>query len=75
MRISRNVISKYLNPGKLVLDYFYGAGTIAVECKLSNRKFIALEINDKAIELEKENINFNVKPRCDCKTRAFWYAY
>lgn len=31
--IPRNIILKYSNPGELVLDYFCGAGTTAVECK------------------------------------------
>lgn len=72
--IPRNIILKYSNPGELVLDYFCGAGTTAVECKLLNRKCIAFDINDKAIELAKENVNFNVELRRNCKTRGFWYA-
>lgn len=59
--IPRNVILKYSNPGELVLDYFCGAGTTAVECKLLNRRCIALDINDKAIELAKENVSFNTE--------------
>ncbi len=58
--IPRNVILKYSKPGELVLDYFCGAGTTAVECKLLGRKCIAFDINDKAIELAKRNINFNI---------------
>lgn len=58
--IPRNVILKYSKPGELVLDYFCGAGTTAVECKLLNRRCLAFDINDKAIELAKENINFNI---------------
>jgi len=61
--IPRNVILKYSKPGELVLDYFCGAGTTAVECKLLNRKCIALDINSTAIELAKENINFNIESR------------
>jgi len=64
----------YINPGELVLDCFCGAGTMAVECKLLNRKCIAFDINDKAIKLAKENVNFNVESRRNCKTRGFWYA-
>lgn len=52
--IPRNVILKYSKPGELVLDYFCGAGTTAVECKLLGRRCIALDINDKAIELAKK---------------------
>jgi len=61
--IPRNVILKYSKPGELVLDYFCGAGTTAVECKLLGRRCIALDINDKAIELAKKNIDFNVSPQ------------
>ena len=57
--IPRNVILKYSKPGELVLDYFCGAGTTAVECKLLGRRCIAFDINDKAIELAKKNVDFN----------------
>jgi len=56
--IPRNVILKYSKPGELILDYFCGAGTTAVECRLLGRKCIAFDINDKAIELAKKNVNF-----------------
>lgn len=59
--IPRNVIFKYSKPNELVLDYFCGAGTTAVECKLLGRKCIALDINDKAIELAKKNVDFEVQ--------------
>jgi len=61
--IPRNVILKYSRPGELVLDYFCGAGTTAVECKLLGRRCIAFDINDKAIELVKKNVNFSVEPQ------------
>ncbi|GFP23204.1 hypothetical protein HKBW3S09_00671, partial [Candidatus Hakubella thermalkaliphila] len=57
--IPRNVILKYSNPAELVLDYFCGAGTTAVECKLLGRSCIAFDINNKAIELAKKNVDFN----------------
>lgn len=60
--IPRNVLLKYSKPGELVLDYFCGAGTTAVESKLLGRKSIAFDINDKAVELAKKNINFSVGP-------------
>lgn len=58
--IPRNVILKYSEPGELVLDYFCGAGTTAVEAKLLGRRCIAFDINDKAIELARKNIDFEV---------------
>ncbi len=57
------MILKYSKPGELVLDYFCGAGTTAVECKLLGRKCVALDINYKAIELAKKNIDFSVEPQ------------
>jgi DNA modification methylase len=59
--IPRNVILKYSYPDELVLDYFCGAGTTAVECKLLGRKCIAFDINDKAIELAKKNVGFSME--------------
>jgi len=59
--IPRNLILKYSNPDDIVLDYFCGAGTTAVECKLLGRKCIALDINDKAIELAKKNLDFDIE--------------
>jgi len=59
--IPRNVILKYSKPGETVLDYFCGAGTTAVECKLLGRRCMAFDINDKAIELAKKNISFSME--------------
>jgi DNA modification methylase len=59
--IPRNVILRYSKPGELVLDYFCGAGTTAVEAKLLGRRCLALDINDSAIELAKKNIDFSVE--------------
>jgi len=56
--IPRNIILKYSKQGDLVLDYFCGAGTTAVEAKLLGRRGIALDINPQAVELAKENSNF-----------------
>ncbi len=61
--IPRNVILRYSQPNELVLDYFCGAGTTAVECKLLGRRCIALDINDQAIELARRNLAFKVLPR------------
>ncbi len=56
--IPRNVILKYSKPGDVVLDYFVGGGTAAVEAKLLGRSCIARDINPAAIGLTKENLNF-----------------
>jgi DNA modification methylase len=43
--IPRNVILKYSRPGDLILDYFVGGGTTAIEAKLLGRRCIARDIN------------------------------
>lgn len=56
--IPRNIILKYSKPGDMVLDYFVGSGTTAVEAKLLGRRCIAKDINQVAIALTKENLDF-----------------
>ncbi len=58
--IPRNIILRYSKPGDLVLDMFCGAGTTAIEAKLLGRKCIASDINEKAIALARENLNFEI---------------
>ena len=49
--IPRNIILKYSKLGDVVLDYFVGGGTTAIEAKLLGRKCIARDINPSAVEL------------------------
>lgn len=60
--IPRNIILRYSRPGDIVLDIFCGAGTTAIEAKLLGRRCIASDINEKAIELAKENLDFQINP-------------
>lgn len=57
--IPRNVILKYSKPGDIVLDYFVGGGTTAVEAKLLGRRCIARDINPGAIGITLENLSFS----------------
>lgn len=57
--IPRNIILKYSKPGEVVLDYFVGGGTTAIEAKLLGRRCIAKDINPACVVLTKENIKFN----------------
>lgn len=57
--IPRNIILRYSKENDIVLDYFCGAGTTAIECKLLNRKFIGIDVNPKAIELARNNVDFD----------------
>ncbi|GAB4534425.1 MAG: hypothetical protein Kow0063_17500 [Anaerolineae bacterium] len=57
--IPRNVLLKYSKPGEVVLDYFVGGGTTAVEAKLLGRRCIARDINPGAVGLTRENLRFS----------------
>lgn len=56
--IPRNVILRYSRPGDVVLDYFVGSGTTAVEAKLLGRRCIARDVNPEAVRLTRENLCF-----------------
>lgn len=58
--VPRNVILKYSKQDDLVLDCFCGGGTTLIECKLLGRRSIGIDVNDKAIELARKNLNFEV---------------
>lgn len=58
--IPRNLILRYSRPYEVVLDYFCGGGTTAVEAKLLNRRCIARDINPDALVLTKENLDFQL---------------
>jgi len=57
--IPRNVILKYSKPGDLILDYFVGGGTTAIEAKLLGRRCIARDINPGAVGITLENLRFS----------------
>lgn len=56
--IPRNIILRYSELGDYVLDQFLGSGTTLVEAKLLNRRGIGIDINNKALEVAKCNLNF-----------------
>lgn len=60
--IPRNIILRYSRPGDLVLDYFVGGGTTAIEAKLLGRRCIARDINPHAVALTLQNLDFSPPP-------------
>lgn len=71
--IPRNVILKYSRPGDLVLDYFVGGGTTAVEAKLLGRRCIARDINPGAIGITLENLKFSPPRPLTARAEAVIY--
>lgn len=56
--IPRNLLLRYSQEGDLVLDQFVGSGTTLVEAKLLNRNIIGIDINEYALKICKEKIDF-----------------
>lgn len=57
-QIAINVISRYSKEGDLILDPMVGGGTSLIEAKLLNRKSIGRDINENALKITKECLNF-----------------
>jgi len=60
-QVPRNLILRYSKPGDLVLDQMVGSGTTLIECILTGRNCIGVDINPDAIRLTKQNLNFKQK--------------
>ena len=60
--VPRNLILKYTEPGDTVLDQMVGGGTTLVECKLLGRRGIGVDVNDNALTLAMDRLNFDAPP-------------
>jgi modification methylase len=60
------ILLSVTNPGDVILDPFFGTGTIGAVSKKYNRKFIGIENKKKYIKFAKERIDL-VKPLTDIK--------
>lgn len=58
-QVARNLILRYSQEGDTILDAFLGSGTTLIECKLTGRKGIGIDINKEAIILTRDRLNFN----------------
>ena len=52
-QLIRKLIIEYSNEDDLVMDIFNGSGTTSVECLLTNRKSIGIELNPLAFQISK----------------------
>ena len=59
-QIPRNLILRYSKPKELVLDQMCGCGTTLIECKLTGRNAIGLDINPKMVDIARRNLEFEV---------------
>ncbi|MEM4326003.1 MAG: DNA methyltransferase, partial [Candidatus Pacearchaeota archaeon] len=58
-QVARNLILRYSQEDDTVLDAFLGSGTTLIECKLTGRKGIGIDINKEALILTRDRLNFN----------------
>ena len=56
-------IKTYTKEGDLVLDNCMGSGTTGVACKLLNRNFIGIELDEKYFKVAKERIDNTIVPK------------
>ncbi|MSQ12407.1 MAG: hypothetical protein EXR48_06935 [Dehalococcoidia bacterium] len=61
-QIARNILLRYSQPGDLVLDQMVGGGTTLVECKLTGRNAIGVDVNRDALMLTMDALNFSLTP-------------
>ncbi len=61
-QVARNLIIRYSKPSELVLDQMCGGGTTLVECKLTGRNAIGVDINYEACILTLDRLNFKYNP-------------
>ena len=54
--ILEGVVELNTNENDLVLDPFMGSGTVGVVCKMLNRKYIGIELDEKYYEIAKNRI-------------------
>ena len=50
------LIKTYTNQGDVVLDNCMGSGSTGIACKLTDRKFIGIELNKDYFEIAKQRI-------------------
>jgi DNA modification methylase len=60
-QVPRNVILNYSEEGDLVLDPMVGGGTTLIEARLLNRNAIGYDINENAVNITAERIQFEAK--------------
>lgn len=55
--LMKYLVKTYTNEGETVLDFTMGSGTTGVACKLLNRNFIGIELDNEFFKVAQERIN------------------
>ena len=69
-QVPRNLILEYSKSGDIVLDPMVGSGTTLIECKLLGRDGIGVDINEEAIMITLDRLDFQALelPKSEIKT-------
>ena len=59
-QIARNIIQRYSEPGDTVLDQMVGGGTTMVECSLTGRFGIGVDVNLDSLMITWDRLNFDI---------------
>lgn len=59
-QIARNIIERYSEPGDTVLDQMVGGGTTMVECALTDRTGIGVDVNRDSLMITWDRLNFDI---------------
>lgn len=59
--VVRNILTLYSRPGNTILDPMVGGGTTPVECLLTGRNSISVDINEDAINITRDRLNLPQK--------------
>ena len=70
-QVVRNLILRYSKEGDTVLDSFVGSGTTLIECKLTNRKGIGVDVNEEALILTRDRLKFSVLKEFDSEQKTY----
>ena len=60
--VPRNLILRYTQPGETVLDQMMGSGTTLLECLITNRQGVGVDIEPEAVELAASNLDLGYQP-------------
>ena len=60
--VPRNLILRYTRPEESVLDPMVGGGTTLMECLLTNRQGIGVDIEPEAVDLAASNLTLGFRP-------------
>ncbi len=58
-QVPRNLLLNYTKENDIILDPFCGSGTTLIECKLLKRKGIGIDVNENALKISKQRLDFN----------------